>query len=336
MHLLVTGGCGFIGSNFIRHILAAHPDWQVTNLDALTYAGNPANLADIPLLVPPSSLRPLPSAPRYRFARGRVEDPVAVRTALQGCTAVIHFAAESHVDRSIIDPAPFIRTNVLGTQVMLDSARHAQVQRIIYVSTDEIYGTLGREGTFTEQTPLSPRSPYAASKAAADLLCRAWYDTYRLPVTVVRPSNNYGPYQHAEKLIPLAITNLLRGRKVPIYGSGENTRDWLFVEDCCRGIEAALLRGQPGEAYNLGGSNERRNIDVVRAILTLLGRDESAVEYVADRPGHDFRYALDSSKAECLLNWKPHVAFDQGLRVTLDWYRTHVDWWESGRAGSSC
>jgi dTDP-glucose 4,6-dehydratase len=313
MRLLVTGGCGFIGSNFIRQALARHSDWEITNLDALTYAGNPANLADVA------------ADPRYRFVAGRIERPGDVRPAIAGRDAVVHFAAESHVDRSIVDATPFVLTNVLGTQVLLDAALAAGVRRFVHVSTDEVYGELGAEGAFTEDTPFSPRSPYAASKAAGDLLALACQRTHGLSVSVARPSNNYGPFQLPEKLVPLAVTNVLAGRPVPVYGRGENVRDWLFVTDCCAGIEAVLLRGRPGRAYNLGGHSERRNIDVVKAIINRLGRGD--LEFVTDRPGHDFRYALDSSRAGQELGWRPLVEFDAGLRQTVEWYVEHPEWW---------
>jgi dTDP-glucose 4,6-dehydratase len=314
MKLLVTGGCGFIGSNFIRRRLAGTED-TVVNLDALTYAGNTANLQEFDGDV------------RYRFAHGRIEDPATVKEAMSDAEAVVHFAAESHVDRSIADAAPFITTNVLGTQVMLEAARRAEVKRFVHVSTDEVYGALGKEGRFTETTPFRPRSPYAASKAAGDLLAQAYWETHRLPVMVVRPSNNYGPYQFPEKLIPVMVTNLVEGRKVPVYGRGENVRDWLHVEDCCRAIGLVLDRGRPGEAYNIGGESERRNIDLVRLVVKQMGLGEDAIEYVPDRPGHDFRYALDNAKIVRDLGWRPETGFEDGLRRTVDWYREHPDWW---------
>jgi len=316
MRLLVTGGCGFIGTNFIRQVLKTHPDWEVVNLDALTYAGNRENLADFE------------ADHRYRLIVGRVEDPTAVAEAMKGATAVIHFAAESHVDRSIVNAAPFILTNVVGTQVLLDASRAANpMPRFVHVSTDEVYGTLGETGLFTEETPLAPRSPYAAAKAAADVLCRAYHETYRLPVCVVRPSNNYGPYQFPEKLIPLAITNLLEGRKVPIYGQGQNVRDWVHVEDNCRAIELVLKQGRPGSVYNIGGRCPKRNIEVVRTLLNLLAKTEEWIEFVPDRPGHDFRYALDNSRIEKELGWYPAIDFQEGLRRTIEWYQSHPDWW---------
>jgi dTDP-glucose 4,6-dehydratase len=343
MRVLVTGGCGFIGSNFIRRRLAGTDD-TVVNLDALTYAGNQANL------------REFEGNARYRFVHGRIEDPAKVKDTMSGVEAVVHFAAESHVDRSIDDAAPFINTNVLGTQVMLEAARKAGVKRFVHVSTDEVYGALGSEGKFTETTPLQPRSPYAASKAAGDLLAQAYWETYHLPVMVVRPSNNYGPYQFPEKLIPVMVTNLVEGRKVPVYGRGENVRDWLYVEDCCRGIGTVLDRGQPGQAYNIGGESERHNIDVVRLVISLMGLAEQVeakvqveagretslatsastltsissdpwIDYVPDRPGHDFRYALDNAKIQSELGWRPETRFEEGLSRTVDWYRENSDWW---------
>jgi dTDP-glucose 4,6-dehydratase len=314
MTLLVTGGCGFIGSNFIRFMLKHRADCEVVNLDALTYAGNQANL------------RELEGDARYRFIRGRIEDQELVKKALSEVETVIHFAAESHVDRSIDNAAPFISTNVLGTQVMLDAARRAGARRFVHVSTDEVYGALGREGRFTETTPFRPRSPYAASKAAGDLLALAYWETYRLPVTVVRPSNNYGPYQFPEKFIPVMVTNLMEGRRIPVYGRGENVRDWLHVDDCCRAIELVLDRGRPGEAYNIGGESEQHNIDVAKLVVKQMGLGEDAIEYVSDRPGHDFRYALDNAKIEHELGWRPEIGFKDGLRRTVQWYLDNRDW----------
>ena len=319
MKLLVTGGCGFIGSTFTRRRLAGTDD-IVTNLDALTYAGNRANL------------REFEGNARYRFAHGRIEDAAAVKDAMSGADAVVHFAAESHVDRSIDDAAPFITTNVLGTQVLLDAARKVGVERFVHVSTDEVYGALGAEGKFTEATPFRPRSPYAASKASGDLLAQAYWETYHLPVMVVRPSNNYGPYQFPEKFIPVMVTNLVEGRKVPVYGRGENVRDWLYVEDCCRAIELVLARGRPGEAYNVGGESERCNVDVAKMVVRQMGLGEDSIEYVADRPGHDFRYALDNTKIRHELSWRPENSFEEGLNRTVDWYRAHSDWWRPLKA----
>jgi dTDP-glucose 4,6-dehydratase len=339
---LVTGGCGFIGSNFIRFILEHRADCAVVNLDALTYAGNPANLQEFA------------ADARYRFIHGRIEDPASVKDAMSDVDAVVHFAAESHVDRSIADAAPFITTNVLGTQVMLEAARRAGIGRFVHVSTDEVYGALGREGKFTEATPFRPRSPYAASKAAGDMLAQAYWETHRLPVMVVRPSNNYGPYQFPEKFIPVMVTNLVEGRKVPVYGRGENVRDWLHVDDCCRAITLVLDRGRPGEAYNIGGASERRNIDVAKLVVDLMGlaapdrppssvltpssgstststststSPDSWLSFVPDRPGHDFRYALDNAKVARELGWRPETSFEDGLSRTVDWYREHPEWW---------
>ncbi len=314
MTILVTGGCGFIGSNFIRFMLTSRAECGVVNLDALTYAGNQANLQEFKGDV------------RYRFVHGRIEDAAAAKDVMSGVEAVVHFAAESHVDRSIDDAAPFISTNVLGTQVMLDAARRAGVKRFVHVSTDEVYGTLGREGKFTESTPFRPRSPYSASKAAGDMLAQVCWETHKLPVIVVRPSNNYGPYQFPEKLIPLMVTNLVEGRKIPVYGRGENVRDWLHVDDCCRAIALVLEQGKPGEAYNIGGESERHNIDVVRLVVGQMGLGEDAIDYVSDRPGHDFRYALDNTKISRELGWRPAIRFEDGLRRTVQWYLDNRAW----------
>jgi dTDP-glucose 4,6-dehydratase len=319
--VLVTGGCGFIGSNFVRYLLETDPNVSVVNLDALTYAGNPANLAD------------LEAHPRYRFVRGDVADPEAVRAALAGADSVIHFAAESHVDRSIRDSTPFVRTNVVGTQVLLDAARAAGARRYVQVSTDEVYGSLGPTGAFTEETPLAPNSPYAASKAAADLLVRSYAHTYGLPAVVTRCSNNYGPYQFPEKLIPLFVTNLLRGEPVPVYGDGRQVRDWVHVRDHCAGVYAAWRRGAPGEVYNFGGRCERTNLELTYLLLDLLGKPRSLVRYVPDRPGHDRRYAIDCSKAERELGWAPTVPFEEGLRETIRWYQANAAWVASIRTG---
>jgi dTDP-glucose 4,6-dehydratase len=313
--VLVTGGCGFIGSNFVRHLLAADPDVHVVNFDSLTYAGNLANVADVA------------SHPRYQFVKGDITDREAVRAAMRdGVTDVINFAAESHVDRSIQDSGPFVRTNVLGTQVLLDAAREFGVRKFVQVSTDEVYGSLGPTGLFTEETPLAPNSPYSASKAAADLLVRAYQHTFAVPAVVTRCSNNYGPYQFPEKLIPLFVTNLLRDEPVPVYGDGMQVRDWIHVLDHCRGVEAAWRRGRPGEVYNFGGRCEMPNIELTKLLLRLLGKPDSLVRYVADRPGHDRRYAIDCSKAERELGWAPAVRFERGLAETIDWYRANGDW----------
>ncbi len=313
--VLVTGGCGFIGSNFVRHLLAADPAADIVNFDALTYAGNLANLADVA------------RHPRYRFVQGDITDRAAVRAAMgQGVTDVIHFAAESHVDRSIQDSGPFVRTNVVGTQILLDAAREFGVQKFVVVSTDEVYGSLGPTGYFTEQTPLDPSSPYSASKAAADLLAKAYHHTFGLHVVTTRCSNNYGPYQFPEKLIPLFITNLLGDQPVPVYGDGQQTRDWIHVLDHCTGVEAAWRRGRAGEVYNFGGRCEKTNLDLTHTLLEMLGKPASLIRYVADRPGHDRRYAIDCAKAETELGWAPRVPFGQGLRDTVEWYKANAAW----------
>ena len=313
--VLVTGGCGFIGSNFVRHLLATDPTATVVNLDALTYAGNPGNLAD------------LTGHPRYHFIKGDVTSRDDVRAAMQrGVTDVIHFAAESHVDRSIQDSGPFVRTNVLGTQVLLDAAREFNVKKYVQVSTDEVYGSLGDTGFFTEDTPLHPNSPYSASKAAADLLVQAYHHTFGLPAVTTRCSNNYGPYQFPEKLIPLFVTNLLNNIAVPVYGDGQQVRDWIHVLDHCRGVEAAWRAGVPGEVYNFGGRCEMTNLDLTKLLLKLLGKPDTLIRYVEDRLGHDRRYAIDCAKAERELGWQPQVTFDRGLAETIAWYQANAAW----------
>ncbi|GIV52125.1 MAG: dTDP-glucose 4,6-dehydratase [Candidatus Kapaibacterium sp.] len=321
--VLVTGGAGFIGSNLIRWILS-NRDWRVVNLDALTYAGNLANLRDVE------------SDQRYRFVHGRIEDAALVHAVLEEhhVEGIIHCAAESHVDRSIAAAAPFIETNVRGTLVLLEAARKYGIERFIHVSTDEVYGTLGPDDPpFTEESPLAPNSPYAASKAGADCLVRAFVHTYGLPAIITRCSNNYGPFQFPEKLIPLAIANALDEQPIPIYGDGRQVRDWIYVTDHCRGLVAAYEHGRIGQTYNFGGRSERPNIDVVRAILRLLGRPESLIEYVTDRPGHDRRYAIDCSKAERELAWRPHVTFEDGLAETIAWYQNNRAWVDAVRSG---
>jgi dTDP-glucose 4,6-dehydratase len=320
--LLVTGGCGFIGSNFIRHALEHDPGVRVLNLDALTYAGNLASLAD------------LAGHPRYRFVKGDVTDRDAVRAAMRcGVTGVIHFAAESHVDRSIQDSGPFVRTNVLGTQVLLDAAREFKVTKFVQVSTDEVYGSLGPTGAFTEATPLAPSSPYSASKAAADLLVLSYAHTFGLPAVITRCSNNYGPYQFPEKLIPLFICNLLDDRPVPVYGDGLNVRDWVHVRDHCAGVYRVWQAGRVGEVYNIGGRCEKTNLELTHALLVALGKTASLIRYVKDRPGHDRRYAIDCSKTERELGWRPSVPFEQGLRETVAWYRANGPWVAQVRSG---
>lgn len=314
--LVVTGGCGFIGSNFIRDQLQRYPEQSVINIDKLTYAGNPENLAD------------LDGDSRYRLEKGDICDRDLVEGLLRSAKpdAVVNFAAESHVDRSILDSGPFIRTNVVGTQVLLDACREVGVPRYVQVSTDEVYGSLGAEGFFTEETPIAPNSPYSASKASADLLVRAYVHTFHLPAVITRCSNNYGPYQFPEKIIPLFIARALEDKPLPVYGKGENVRDWIHVLDHCRGIDAALRRGKTGEVYNFGGHQEIRNIDLTYLLLDLLGKPKTLIEFVKDRPGHDLRYAIDCSKAERELGWKPEVTFRVGIRETIDWYLANANW----------
>jgi dTDP-glucose 4,6-dehydratase len=319
--IFVTGGCGFIGSNFVHYLLEHEPDVDIVNFDALTYAGNLANLTEVA------------HHPRYRFVHGDITDRDAVRAAMKGIHSVIHFAAESHVDRSIQDSGPFVRTNILGTQVLLDAARADGVQRFVMISTDEVYGSLGDTGFFTEETPLAPNSPYAASKAASDLLVRSYVHTFHFPALITRCSNNYGPYQFPEKLIPLFISNLLRDEAVPVYGDGQNVRDWIHVRDHCAGILAVWRKGRIGEVYNLGGRSERTNLELTHALLEALGKPQSLIRYVPDRPGHDRRYAIDCSKSERELGWRPTITFEEGLRQTIDWYRGHADWIAAIRTG---
>ena len=314
---LVTGGAGFIGSNFVHFFLKAHPEARLVNFDNLTYAGNLGNLVSVA------------SHPRYTFVRGDICDRGAVERAIQehAIDTVIHFAAESHVDRSIKGAAVFVTTNVVGTQVLLDVARERTVDRFLHVSTDEVYGSLGPEGKFTEQTPLHPNSPYAASKASSDLLALAYCHTFGLPVVVTRCSNNYGPYQFPEKLIPLMIVNALNGNELPVYGQGLNVRDWLYVEDHCSAINAVLQKGRVGEVYNIGGENEWKNIDIVQMLLKRLGKPETLIKFVKDRPGHDLRYAIDATKIRQELGWAPAVNFEEGIAKTLEWYLANEAWW---------
>ncbi len=312
--VLVTGGCGFIGSNFIMHLLSAYPETHVVNLDSLTYAGSLENLSEVDEDAP------------YTFVKGDVCDPKAVARAMEGVDAVVHFAAESHVDRSIEGPAVFVKTNVVGTQVLLDAALKVKPKIFVQVSTDEVYGSLGESGLFTEQTPLAPNSPYSASKAAADLLALAYQHTYGLPVVVTRCSNNYGPYQFPEKLIPLFINNAMKDIPLPLYGDGLNVRDWLHVSDHCKALGLVMQKGREGEVYNIGGNNEKANIEITRIILKNLGKTESLIAYVEDRLGHDRRYAIDSSKIQSELGWKPEYGFNEGITDTINWYRDHQDW----------
>lgn len=312
--ILVTGGCGFIGSHFIRACLTAYAQVQIVNLDALTYAGNPANLRDIE------------SDPRYTFVSGDVTDSRAVRAALTGCDTIVHFAAESHVDRSLIDALPFVRTNVEGTAVLLAAALESGVRTFLHMSTDEVYGDVPAPHTSSEEEPLLPRSPYAASKAAAELLCRANVASYRLPVIVVRCSNVYGANQFPEKMIPLFVTNALSGRSLPVYGDGHQERDWTYVDDACAAIILLLERGTPGETYNLTAENVRPNIEVVRELLSILGRPASLIEFARDRPGHDRRYAMNAGKLRAL-GWRPIHAWADAFPRTVRWYADHPEWW---------
>jgi dTDP-glucose 4,6-dehydratase len=358
--LLITGGCGFIGSNYIRHRLAARPDTVIVNLDKLTYAGNPENLADLEQChgaerqqgyIDPSKVRrrlrirgreSQPASkpkgieePRYELKKGDIADRALVESLIADgrFDAVVNFAAESHVDRSILDSGPFVQTNILGTQMLLDACRKANVPRFVQISTDEVYGSLGTDGVFTEETPLASNSPYSASKAAADLLVRAYCHTFGFPGIITRCSNNYGPYQFPEKVIPLFIANALADQPLPVYGTGANVRDWIHVLDHCRGIDAALERGRVGEVYNFGGSAELTNLELTHLLLDLLGKPRSLIRFVTDRPGHDLRYAIDWSKANRELGWSPETNFRDGLQSTINWYRANPEWIARIRSG---
>jgi len=324
MNVLVTGGCGFIGSNLVRYLRRERPDWTVVNLDKLTYAGNLENLSD------------LEGDPRHVFVRGDIGNRELVEhlMAKHAIDAVLHLAAESHVDRSILGPEVFITTNVLGTQQLLEASRARGVRRFVMVSTDEVYGSLGPTGAFTESSPLKPSSPYSASKTSSDLVALAYHHTFHMDVVVTRCSNNYGRYQFPEKLIPLMVVNALHDKPLPVYGDGANVRDWLHVEDHCRALLLALEKGRAGEVYNIGGGAERRNIDIVKAILGLVGKPESLIQYVKDRPGHDRRYAIDPSKIRAELGWSPVHTFEQGLADTVHWYLEHRQWWERVTSGA--
>ncbi len=320
--VLVTGGCGFIGSNFVHYLLETDPAVRVVNFDCLTYAGNLANLAD------------LEAHPRYEFIKGDITNREQVHEALRGgIQAILHFAAESHVDRSIHDSGPFVRTNVLGTQVLLDAAREFKVERYVQISTDEVYGSLGPTGFFTEETPLAPNSPYAASKAAADMLVRSYVRTFGVPALITRCSNNYGPYQFPEKVIPLFISNLLHDEPIPVYGDGLNVRDWIHVRDHCAAIDLVWRNGKIGEVYNIGGRCERTNLELTHNLLEVMGKPKSLIRYVKDRLGHDRRYAIDCSKIERELGWRPTIPFDKGLRDTVRWYKEHTEWVANIRNG---
>ncbi len=329
--VLVTGGAGFIGSNFVHLLAELRPGWRVVNLDALTYAGNLENLTA------------LEGRPSYAFVHGDITREEDVRRALAACTsgvrgqravAIVHFAAESHVDRSIHSGMPFVQTNVVGTQVVLDVAREAGVERFVHVSTDEVYGSLGQTGAFTEESPLAPNSPYSSSKAASDLLVRAAVHTHGFPALITRCSNNYGPYQFPEKLIPLMIANASEDKELPVYGDGMNVRDWLYVRDHCEALLAVLERGTAGEVYNIGGNNEYPNLEIVRAILRHLGKPESLIRFVKDRPGHDRRYAIDAAKIRRELGWEPRYDFAGALPETIAWYRAQRVWLQRVRSGA--
>jgi len=323
--ILVTGGAGFIGSNFVHLLARERPSWRVVNLDLLTYAGNLENLSA------------LEGRADYAFVQGDIGEAADVARAFELCSgpvSVVHFAAESHVDRSILSGMPFVKTNVLGTQVLLDEARARKVERFLHVSTDEVYGSLGATGAFTEETPLAANSPYSASKAASDLLVRAAFHTHGFPGLITRCSNNYGPYQFPEKLIPLMIANASEDKELPVYGDGQNVRDWLYVEDHCEALLAVLERGRPGEVYNIGGNNEYPNLEIVRLILRSLGKPESLIRFVKDRPGHDRRYAIDADKIRRELGWEPRFRFEQALPRTIQWYQAQALWLQRVRSGA--
>ena len=322
MKLLVTGGAGFIGSNFIKYFLCKYPKYHIVNLDKLTYAGNLDNLFDVE------------DYPDYQFVKGDICDSELVNKIMaDGVNALIHFAAESHVDRSIYDPGIFVRTNVLGTQILLESALKFKIDRCIQISTDEVYGSLGKEGSFAESSTLLPNSPYSASKASADLLVRSYFETFRLPAMITRCTNNYGPYQFPEKLIPLFITNALFDQTLPVYGDGLYVRDWIYVEDHCKALDLILHHGKAGEIYNISGGNEKTNLEITDLILRKLNKPKSLLKHVKDRPAHDRRYSLDCSKIKAELGWKPETPFEEGISKTIEWYSTHQRWWEKIKSG---
>ncbi|MBU5349350.1 dTDP-glucose 4,6-dehydratase [Paenibacillus lautus] len=323
MKLLVTGGAGFIGSNFILYMIQQHPGYQIINMDALTYAGNLENLKSVQ------------NHPNYSFIQADIADKQAVDGIFQqDVDVVVNFAAESHVDRSILEPEIFVNTNVMGTQVLLDAAKKYGVTKFVQVSTDEVYGSLGDTGLFSENTPLAPNSPYSASKAGGDLLVRAYHETFGLPVNITRCSNNYGPYQFPEKLIPLIISRALNDESLPVYGDGLNIRDWLYVEDHCSAIDLVIHQGKIGEVYNIGGNNERTNVHIVKTILNELGKPESLITYVTDRPGHDRRYGIDPTKIMNELGWKPKHNFETGIKETIQWYLSNKEWWTRIQSGA--
>lgn len=314
MKLLITGGAGFIGSCFIRHILNTYPDYKIINLDILGYAGNIDNLKDVK------------NNPNYKFVHGDICDKNLVAELMENTDCCINFAAETHVDRSITGPEIFVLTNVLGTQNLLNWAKEFKIKRYLQVSTDEVYGSLGKTGYFTEKTSLAPNSPYSASKASADMIVRSYFKTYKTPVLITRCSNNYGPYQYPEKLIPLFITNAIQDKQVPVYGDGLNVRDWLYVYDHCGAIDAVLHKGKEGEVYNIGGNNEKNNLEITKIILKELNKPESLIKYVEDRLGHDRRYAIDSTKIQQELGWNPEMNFEQGIKNTIKWYKNNSEW----------
>lgn len=317
MKIVVTGGAGFIGSNFIRYMLSQHPNDEFINVDKLTYAGNSGNLSEVR------------TNPKYRFVKADIRDRAALEPLFkEGVDAVVNFAAESHVDRSILQPELFVLTNVAGTQTLLDLSRQYGVVKFVQVSTDEVYGTLGATGLFTEESPLQPNSPYSASKAGADLMVRAYYETFGLPINITRCSNNYGPYQYPEKLIPLIIYNALHNKPLPVYGDGLNVRDWLYVEDHCRAVDLVLRQGVDGEIYNIGGHNERNNLQVIRTILSELNKPETLIQHIQDRPGHDRRYAINADKIRKELGWTPQYHYESGIRETIRWYQENMAWVE--------
>jgi dTDP-glucose 4,6-dehydratase len=322
MKLLVTGGAGFIGSNFIRYILKKYPDYEIVNLDLLTYAGNLENLKDVE------------KNKNYKFVRGDIADKELVNNLVKDVDAIVNFAAESHVDRSILDSSDFIQTNIVGTHNLLEAAKRNGLKRFHHISTDEVFGHLGRhDPAFDENTPYAPRSPYSASKAASDHLVRAYFHTFGLPITISNCSNNYGPFHFPEKLIPLAITNLIEGKYVPVYGDGLQVRDWLFVSDHCEAIDLIIQKGKIGETYCIGGNSEKTNMEIVKKVLDLLNQGEEMIEYVKDRPGHDRRYAIDFSKIKAELGWQPRMSFEEGMKQTVDWYKTNVGWWRDVKSG---
>jgi dTDP-glucose 4,6-dehydratase len=322
MKILVTGGAGFIGSNFIKYILSHYPHYKIVNLDKLTYAGNLDNLSDIE------------DNPNYQFIKGNICDQKLVEKVVEDkIDVIVNFAAETHVDRSIYDPKIFVETNVLGTQVLLESALKFKIERFVQISTDEVYGSLGKQGTFSESSPLLPNSPYSASKASADLLVRSYFKTFGLPAIITRCTNNYGPYQFPEKLIPLFITNALFGQELPIYGDGLYVRDWIYVEDHCKALDLILHKGKIGEIYNISGSCEKTNLEITELILEKLNKPKSLIKHVKDRPAHDRRYALDSSKIRNELGWKPEASFEEGITKTVDWYTANQKWWQKIKTG---